>query len=201
MTKGTDMSNENPETQPSWTDPATPVNPAASVAPVAPLVVAPRQGGGRWLNVLLGAAAILAIGGFAFAIGRSTAPAAAAGLGTFPGGPNGVILSPDGSFDPGAAPGGGAGGPGLFGSGALTIEGTIASIDGDAMTITLPSGETMEMTLDDDTTYHAATEASEDDIAIGDDVAVRLNGGRIVAGGGGGAAAPQVTADDVTVAR
>jgi hypothetical protein len=201
MTKGTDMSNENPETQPTWTDPTTPAAPTAPVAPAAPVVVAPSRGSGRWLNVLLGAAAILAVGGVAFAIGRSTAPAAAAGLGTFPGGPNGVILSPNGSFDPGAAPGGGAGGPGLFGSGGLTIEGTIASIDGDTVTITLESGETMEVTLDDDTTYHAATEASEDDVAIGDDVAVRLNGGRIGPGGGDGAAAPQVTADDVTVAR
>ncbi len=205
------MSNENPEPQPTWTDPATPAAPPAPVAPtaptapatpIAPVVVAPRQGSGRWLNILLGAAAILAIGGVAFAIGRSTAPAAA-GLGTFPGGPNGGILSPNGSFDPGALPGGGAGagGPGLFGSGALTIEGTVASIDGDTMTITLESGETMEVTLDDDTTYHAATEASEGDVAVGDDVAVRSSGGRIGPGGGDGAAAPQVTADDVTVAR
>jgi hypothetical protein len=207
MTKGTDMSNENPEPQPTWTDPAvpveppTPVAPSAPAAPVAPVVVAPRREGGTWLNILLGAAAVLAVGGVAFAIGRSTAPAAAAGLGTFPGGQNGVILAPNGSFDPGAAPGGGAGGPGLFGSGGLTIEGTVASIDGGTMTITLESGETMAVTLDGDTTYHAATEASEDDVAIGDDVAVRLNGGRIGPGGGDGGAAPQVTADDVTVAR
>lgn len=174
---------------------------ASPVAPVAPIVVAPRQGSGRWLNILLGAAAILAIGGVAFAVGRTTAPAAAAGPGTFPGGPNGVILSPDGSFDPGAVPGGGAGGPGLFGSGGLTIDGTVASIDGDTMTITLPSGEAMDVTMDDDTTYHSATEASEDDVAIGDDVTVRLNGGRIGTGGGDGGAAPQVSADDVTVAR
>lgn len=199
------MNDETLEPQPAPASPVTPTMaptpPTPPVAPVAPVIVTSRGASQRWLNVLLGAAAVLAIGGVAFAVGRSTAPAAAAGLGTFPGGQNGVILSPDGSFDPGVVPGGGAGGPGLFGSGSITIEGTVASIDGGTLTITLASGETMDVTLDDETTYHAATEATADDVTVGDDVAVRLSGGRIVADGGGGAAGPQVSADDVTVAR
>ena len=208
------MTSESNDPKPAWTDPAptapvvTPtavVAPTAAVAPTAspvaaPVVVAPRKRSSTWVNLLLGAAAVIAIGGVAFAVGRSTAPASAAGIPTFPGG-DGFVITPGGSFDPNALPGGGAGRPaGVFGTGGPTIDGTVASIDGSTMTITLPSGDTMTVTLDDDTTYHESAPASASDVAVGDDVSVRIDGGRFQAGGSGDGAS-DVTASDVTVSR
>ena len=67
---------------------------------VAGLTAARRSSSGRWLNVLLGVAAAVAIGGVAFAVGRSTAPASAAtGFGRGPA--DGPFAS--GSFDPSAS--------------------------------------------------------------------------------------------------
>ena len=81
-----------PETSPS-------LAPSAPMAPVAPVVaVSPRPRSGGVLNLLLIGAAVLAVGGVAFAIGRSTAPASAfPGVGGLNGGP---IVRSDGSFDP-----------------------------------------------------------------------------------------------------
>lgn len=219
---GADMSLEN-DPKPTWTDPATAApasaqtDPAGEVAPIqsaAPTVApavsaappvratpAPRKRSGAWVNLLLGAAAIIAVAGVAFAVGRSTAPVAASSVGTFQGGRNSVVIGPGGSFDPGAVPADGFGGRGMFGSGGPSIEGTIASIDGETMTLKLASGETMTVTLDGDTTYHEATSATVDDVAVGDDVSVRLSGGRVQAGGDGVDTTPTVTADDVTVSR
>ncbi len=154
------------------------VSPAAgaAVTPVAPVVVTTRSsGGGRWVNVLLGVAMVIAVGGVAFAIGRSTAPASAASVGTFPGG--GIALSPGGSFDPNGGPVVNGGPRGLFGTGGPTIDGKVASIDGDTMTITLASGDTMTVKTDGETTYHQSTPATAADVQVGDDVAVRVSGG------------------------
>ena len=66
---------------------STPIAPSAepAVEPVRPIVTAPRRSSsGRWLNVLLGVAAAVAIGGVAFAVGRSSAPVNAAGFGRVP---------------------------------------------------------------------------------------------------------------------
>ena len=85
--------------QPIWAAPATPPTEPAGrrrathragrgpgIEPVRPVVTAPRRSSsGRWLNLLLGVAAAVAIGGIAFAVGRSTAPVAAAGFDRGPG--------------------------------------------------------------------------------------------------------------------
>ena len=90
----------------------------------------------------------------AFAVGRSTAPAAAAhgsgaatsgngdfrAGGSFPG-------APDAQRRPGRRRARGFGGRG----GGLTISGTVESVDGDTMTITTADGQTIEVTLDGDT--------------------------------------------------
>ena len=55
--------------------------------PPSTVAVATRRRSAGWLNLLLGAAAILAVGGVAFAVGRSTAPAAAFGGRPGAGGP------------------------------------------------------------------------------------------------------------------
>jgi hypothetical protein len=187
-------------------DPTQPVAPATSpspppsgpVAPVAPVEpVAPRAKSGGVINVLLIAAAILAVGGVAFAVGRSTAPASAfPGVGTINGGP---IVRPDGSFAPGA------GGPrGLVANGGLAIDGTVTAVDADSITLTLENGDEMTFALDADTTYHEATDATAADVAIGDDVSVKVDGGgRITSGNGGdgGSTTPDLSARDIAVAR
>jgi hypothetical protein len=191
------------------------------MAPVAPA----QRRSGVWVNVLLGVAAVIAVGGVAFAIGRSTAPASAATIGAPANGGNfvapngGDLVAPNGSFDPNAAvdPNGGPAFPGngprgLFGGGGATLDGTVTEIDGDSMTITLASGDTMTVRLDGETTYHASTPATAADVAVGDDVAVRVSGGAGFdpngngnggANGGGGANGPRqdLTASDVTVSR
>ena len=119
-------------------DPTEPVTPAVSPSPApavspapAPVVaVAPRAKSAGVLNLLLVGAAVVAVGGVAFAIGRTTAPASA-----FPGGlvtNGGPIVRTEGSFKPGA---GGPGGVAL--SGAFTMDGTVKSIDADSVTLTL----------------------------------------------------------------
>ncbi len=170
--------------------------PSAPVAPVAPVVaVAPRARSGGVLNLLLIAAATLAVGGVAFAVGRSTAPASAfPGVGGLNGGP---IVRSDGSFDPGA------GGPGGFAlDGGLAIDGTVTSIDADSLTLTLANGEEMTFALDADTAYHEATDVTPADVAIGDDVSVKVDGGGgRIQSGNGGSTIPDLTAGDVTVSR
>jgi hypothetical protein len=166
---------------------------AAGPSPVPVVAVAPRARSGGILNLLLIGAAIVAIGGVAFAVGRSTAPAVAfQPAGAFDGG---NVTGPRGSFAPGA------GGPGAFSlGGAITLDGTVKSIDADSLTLTLADGQEMTFKLDDATTYREATDATATDIAVGDQVSVKAAGdGRIQAGGDGGA--PDLTAGDVTVAR
>lgn len=170
--------------------PAAPTSPAAAAVtmPVTPAVaVAPRKRSGAWVNVLLGVAAVIAIGGVAFAIGRSTAPASAATNGRFGSGfanGNGFAVGPGSSFQPGQ----GVPGRGFFGTGGPTIDGTVESIDATSMTIKLASGDTMTIAFDGSTTYHQSTPATSADVAVGDDVAVRVSGGgRFVIGNGNGA--------------
>ena len=183
--------------------------PVAPVSPVAPVVVAKRGGGGgRWVNVLLGAAAVIAVGGVAFAIGRSTAPATATGF--VPGGQV-VDGGPVGSFDPNVVPGGGPGGPAMLGGGP-TIQGTVTAVDADSITIKLASGDEVTLALDDDTTYHESTTTDPSTVQVGDDVAVQADGGRFTFNGNGNGNQGQnadpgtggdqdLTANDVTVRR
>lgn len=204
--------------------PVAPVGPVVPVTPAPPIATGPapaaaapaRKSSGVWVNLLLGAAAIIAVGGVAFAIGRSTAPAAAANVVTLPGGGTGVFVGPGGSFAPGNGNGqGGFRGPGaLFGAGGLAVEGTVQSIDGSTMTVKTANGETLTVALDGSTTYHKATTATASDVATGDSVTVRVSGGRFGAdanggagvnggtggtGGSGGTTTPRFTASDVTV--
>jgi hypothetical protein len=154
-----------------------------------------RARNGNTLNLLLLVAGAIAIGGLAFAVGRTTAPASSVLTGQFPGG---QLILPDGSFDPGTT--GNVQGGGPFGRGGPTISGKVASIDADSITLTLDSGDTMTVNLDGSTTYHTATDATQADVAVGDDVSVRVDGGRFQVGGGAtSSAAPSVTASDVTV--
>lgn len=203
--------------QPIWAAPATPpIEPAPAAAappitpapgpaiePVRPVMTAPRRSSsGRWLNLLLGVAAAVAIGGIAFAVGRSTAPVAAAGFNRGLGNGGNFVQR---SFDPNAsfAPGRGGNG-GLFGAGGLTVEGTVTSVTSDTLMLTTADGRTIEVKLGADTDYHQQAAGSASDVTTGSKVSVQLdlagrvqgNGGQ---GGNGGANGPTGTASDVTV--
>lgn len=155
--------------------------------PVRPVVKAKRSS--TLLNAVLGAAVLLAVGGVAFAVGRTTAPAAAAfpnggpGGGNFPGGP-------------GASPGFGGNGPGggFLGAGGVTIEGTVESKTADTLTIRTTGGQTVEVSLPADTTYHAQAAASGGDVQVGATVNVQVD---VQAGQGQGQG--QFEASDVTI--
>jgi hypothetical protein len=191
------MTMEQPPAGPAPTTPP-PTNPAptapAPMAPAPAAVVKPRRSSNRLLDAALVVAAALAIGGVAFGIGRATAPAAAftGGGVDFPG--SGKVLTPNGSFDPGA-------GPRVGFSGGVTIDGTVTAVDGDKLTVKLADGTEMIFTLDSETAYHQATDASSSDVTVGDDVSVRVKGGGRVAAGADPSAAPKLSASDVTVTR
>jgi hypothetical protein len=160
------------------------------VVPVKP----PRSGQTLWINVALGLALAVALGGVAFAAGRMTAPAAAAALngtgngrfgngGYFPGGGNG-----------GAFPGGGQGTRG-FGAGGLSVGGTVTAMTADSITITTATGQSVTIATNGTTTYHQQSTAAASDVKTGGKVIVQL-----------GARTPQAspsttgpTANDITV--
>jgi hypothetical protein len=160
-----------PATQPGMTVPVAPVAPLAPAAPAA----RPKSRSSRLLDVALALAALVAVGGVAFGVGRATAPVAAAangGLGTFRNG-GGAGFRPDGSFDPNAP---GRGGAFALGGG-LSIDGTVTSVSADALTLKLANGQNVTFSLDSSTSYHQATAGSASDVAVGDSVSVKVKGG------------------------
>jgi hypothetical protein len=200
---------------PAAPEPFMPAAPEPSAIPTTPVIASPpvmapppavpvakRKGaGGGWLNVVLVIAAAVAIGGVAFAIGRSTAPASAStgnGLGNFPGGAG----FPAGSFAPGTGGQPGFGRDGL-GGGGLTVRGTVESVDGDSLTIKTASGQTIEVTTGASTTYNTQAPASASDVQAGTTVQVQLEFSGAVGAGRPGASATTTgsvgTAGSVTV--
>lgn len=171
--------------------------PTQPVVPTVPMANIPRRKSPvGWLNLVLVLAAIVAVGGVAFAIGRSTAPVAPAGqrgTGNFGGG-----AFPRGSFDPGQL--GGAGGGRFAGGGGFNLSGTVQSVTGDTLTMTTANGQTVEFGLGDATTYDTRTPGSAADVKAGSKVEVRLDfgaGGRPTASAA--ASGPIGTASSVTV--
>ena len=169
--------------------PVEPGTPAESQVPAAPLVrtvstppppvIAPAKKGDRTFRVLLAVGLLVAVGGVTFAVGRVTAPAAAAS--TRAGFGNG------GFANGGAGAGGtGAGGAGFgrgagFGGGVL-VTGTVDSVSGTTMTLTEATGTTVTVNLAGTTTYHAQATATAADVIAGKQVQVQV----AVAGGFGG---------------
>jgi hypothetical protein len=175
-------------------DPQLPTAPAAPAAAVA-VAGKPRAKSGGILNLLLIGAAIIAIGGVAFAVGRSTAPVSTVqGLGANGGG----FQRPGASGAPGGGGGGGGAGGGGLG-GAISVAGTVTAVDGGSLTLTLDNGNDVTFTLDGATAYHESTDAAADAVAVGDQVSVGVVGGGRGLGADGQATVP--TASDVTVAR
>lgn len=149
--------------------------------PVAAVPVeAPRvrgKGGGMFINVILGIALVVAVGGVAFAAGRATAPASTAtgrtGLGAnggaFPGGPN-ASGAPNGAF----------------GAGAVSIQGTVTAISADSITLQLTSGQAVTIPINAQTTYDQQTPSTASAVTSGSKVIVQLQGGRGAFGNGNG---------------
>lgn len=161
------------------TDSSTPFVPPAPAAP--PPVIAPAKNGDRTFRILLAVGLLVAVGGVTFAIGRVTAPAAAAstrggfGAGGFAGGT-------------GAAGAGTGAGRGGFGGGVL-ITGTVDSISGTTMTLKEANGTSVIVNLAGTTTYHAQAASTSAAVTPGKQVQVQIQiaGGF---GGGTGAEAP-----------
>lgn len=168
--------------------------PASGVSGAARPTAA-KRGNARLLNLALGGALVLAIGGVAFAAGRMTAPATA-----------GTGLPRGQNFGNGALPGssGAPGGPGGFGGfggaggGGASVEGTVESISGTTLTLKTADGQTIQIALSDTTTYHAQTDATSDAVAAGGKVLVRI-GFRGTPGTGNGNGTGNLSASDVTV--
>jgi hypothetical protein len=172
--------------------------PDVPAEPIQPDRASRRSGG--WLNALLTLALLVAVGGVAFAIGRSTAPAAATA-----GGPAGRVLLPGGSFDPGAsfapgAPRGGAGGPrGFLAQGGVSLSGTIEAIDADSVSLRLDDGTLLELALDEATDFHLQADADAADVTEGSQVRILVDDFALGAGNSPSADGTIGTAGDITV--
>jgi hypothetical protein len=176
--------------------------------PGAASVVTAKNKSSRAVNLLLGLAVVVAIGGIAFAVGRATAPAATT-AGNFPPGGgqffNGGNGNGNGNGNGGTGNGLNQGGAGAFGAGGITVDGTVTAVNGDSMTIKTANGQEITVSTNGDTTYHQQAAATAGDVTTGSDVLVRLDGfrGRFGQGGPGASSAPsgapQPTATDVTV--
>jgi hypothetical protein len=192
-----------PQDTPNPVDPA-PAHVEPAAIPVAARTVTQRGGvSNRALNALLGGALVLAVAGIAFAAGRMTAPAPTI-TGAFP---NGAPFIGQGQIGNGqGGPGGNGGQGGIFGTGAgPSIEGTVESITDTTLTLKTADGQTIQVALNGDTSYHAQTDASASDVVTGSKVLVRLdvrrgdgaNGPSASSGPGSGTTG--MTADEVTV--
>jgi hypothetical protein len=154
-------------------------------------VVARRRSASA-LNVMLGVALLVAVGGVAFAGGRLTSPAAsgaAAAAGkTGQSGQGNQLRGPNAS----GAPGGGFARGGLGGNLALT--GTVTASTPTSLTIALTGGQTVTVTTDSSTTYHHQAAGSVSDVTTGKQVVVQVNGRTFGAGGAAPGASPGASA-------
>ena len=161
--------------------PASSVPFSHTVSTPPPPVIAPVKKTDRTFAILLAVGLLIAVGGVTFAVGRMTAPAAAAttrGNGGFGNG---------GAGGTGAAGAAGAAGLGRggFGGGVL-VTGTVDSISGTTMTLKEANGSTVTVNLAGTTTYHAQAAATSADVTTGKQVQVEVQ----IAGGFGGQGVP-----------
>ena len=181
------------------TTPPTQAPPPAPTTPAVPVIRASRSG--NVLNLVLILAALIAIGGIAFAVGRTTAPQTTAAAGAGAGAGNGNF-GPRGSGGPRAsgAPGGFGGG---FGGRAAGVRGTVTAVSPTSITIQVANAGTITIGTDGSTTYHSQVAASPSDVATGKEIIVQLNGRNPNGGTAGASPGPSSfgagTATDITV--
>jgi len=158
--------------------------------PVQPVARAARSSrGGAALNGLIVVAALVAVGGIAFGVGRATASSstgAGTGQGQLANGNRGTF--PRGSFAPGGSfpAGGNNPGGGFGGGGGITLQGTVVSVNAGTLTLKTANGQTVEIPLASSTTYGTETAGDASAVTQGAEVRVQLQGGRGAFGGGGG---------------
>jgi hypothetical protein len=165
--------------------------------------VKPRSGSARIVNLILALAVGVAVAGVAFAVGRGTAPTAAAG--TFPRGQ--FFTNGQGNGGNGRAATAARRTGRVAGAGGLTIEGTVSAVTADSVTIKTTGGAEITVSTTGDTTYHQQAAAASGDVKSGSTVLVRVDGFRGRFGGGGPGASPapsgaprtNATATDITV--
>jgi hypothetical protein len=158
--------------------------PAAVSSPLAPLIVEKRRGSSA-LTLLLGVALVVAVGGVAFAAGRLTAPATAASTTGLGRGGNGTGFGGAGAA-PGASGGTGAGAGGLGAAAEISVQGTVQSVSPTEISLTLPTGATIQIPVDSTTKYHGQSAATASDVKAGSQVLIQVGGGFGGLGGFGG---------------
>jgi hypothetical protein len=195
------------EEPPVW-QPLPPAEPIAAddvPAPAAP--VSPRPHSARptrrssSVTALLLISAMVALGGVAFAVGRTTSTGqsgtgqttnnAANGLGGPGFGPNASGLP---NFDLGGRDGG-------FG-GTATITGTVLSVTSTSITVQLADGQTVTVATGSSTTYHAQTAATSSDVTTGAAVTIKTDSTGSNTGSASASSSPGITtrtATDVTI--
>lgn len=173
-------------------------------APAPGRVPAPR-GSSRGTTILFAAAGLIAVGGLAFAVGRLTAPPAAAANGRLGAGSGGLRAGFGAAAS--TAPGPGRRLGSAFRSGEVALRGTVQSINGKTLTLQTASGGTVTVELSGSTTYHQQAAATASDVTAGSQVLVQVEFDRTALGAGpvasGGpqasSAARTFTASDVTL--
>lgn len=185
-------------------DRLAPIEPPATVpvtpGPTTPL--RPARGKNRAGSVALVVAALVAVGGLAFAGGRLTAPASAATPGSGTGFQRGGGNFPFASF--------GANGPGgVFRGGqfrSASLRGQVTAISSNSISVQLDTGSSVTVPLDSQTTYHDAVAGSASDVTVGSTVVVEpgtadVGAGASPAADGGPGAFSFGPAVDVTVVK
>jgi hypothetical protein len=160
----------------------------------------------RSTTLLLVIAALVAVGGLAFAFGHMTSSGGSTG-GTAAGGANGLPVG-QGGFGANASgdPRSGIGGPGTgLGSGAATVSGTVVSAGSDSITLKLADGQTVTISTGSSTTYHDQTSSTSGDVTVGSSVTVQTSGTGAAPGSSAAAASASSatngrTATDITIA-
>jgi hypothetical protein len=154
-----------PGPAPVWQPDVVPPPPGPAFAVQA---VKPRR---NRLDLLLALAAVVAIGGVAFAAGRMTAPASSPFGGTARGtfGANG-LAGQDTNRTGGAGAFGGANRLGA----AAAIKGQVVAITADQLTLKLATGQTVQIALAPTTVFHQEATAASADVATGRTVLVQL---------------------------
>lgn len=182
MTTPASFSGSALRTEPS-APPEPPLDATPPWAPVGGSTIRPRRrlGTRSAASLLLAVAALVAVAGVAFAVGRTTAGATQTAAANRA---NGL-----GAFGQGQAPPDGD----RLGDRVESVQGTVTAVNGATLTITLADGSTVEVTTDSSTTYHAQESASASDVATGSSVIVQVSGGLPGTSG-------TRTASDVTIA-
>jgi hypothetical protein len=151
----------SPGPAPVWQPDVAPPLPGPAFAVQA---VKPRR---NRLDLLLALAAVVAIGGVAFAAGRITAPA---------GGPTRGPFSANGlpGQDTNRTGGTGAFAGGNRVGGATAIKGQVVELTADHLTLKLASGQTVQIALAATTVFHQEAAAAAGDVSTGRTVLVQL---------------------------